>query len=81
MYKARDLLDIFISNANKDVPHPLDDQRFYDFVIYCHKNSEEIDSSDLLEKLLDSGFSESRSRDLVNLYEHGQDLLKRYDIK
>lgn len=71
--------DDYVNNANKLVPDPQDDKKFYQFVILCHQQGAAIESVEIYEILEAKGFDESLQDHLVGMLEGGRELLKEYD--
>jgi len=73
---ARTVLGSFTSLANKTTLHPLDWQRFYSFIYYCHVHRVSCGCDDLRQLLVGAGFREEKADHLANIYYHGRGLLK-----
>lgn len=79
--KAAEALQSFSANANKSTgsSHPLDKQRWNEFLITCHRKKDRI-GTDLLSKwLMQDGWDEESASDLVIQFEQGTGLLEQYD--
>jgi hypothetical protein len=57
--------------------HPMDRERWHDFMILLHRSGRELEPSVLQEFLMLDGWSESVAWDLVLQYEFGMGLLRR----
>ena len=68
-------LRLFISQANVDHLHPLDDKRFYDFMLSAFNQWEAFDRPLVRQLLIEGGFSEEKAIDLVVFCEHSKDFL------
>ena len=68
-------LRLFISQANVDLLHPLDWERFYDFLLSAFKQWEALDHSLARRLLIEGGFPEEKAIELVELCERAKDLL------
>ena len=68
--------DQFVNNANKQILHPKDWERFYIFIRASHAGNTKLPQGDLKCLLIDNGFPESNASKLSNLYSHGRDMLK-----
>ena len=68
----------FIFHANKSRLHPLDWQRFYDFIIASHKLETETTETDVALLLEENGFSEAYATLLSHVYHHGRRILRRW---
>jgi len=77
--EAKAAFDDYLKTANKLVPDPKDDVKFFKFVILCHQKSAKIDSVEIYESLEKQGFDEAMQDHLVILLEGGLELLKEYD--
>ena len=75
--KAKEFFDLFVSMANKSVPHPLDFGRFYDFIVVSHMLRSKLTEEDITYLLIQEGFSERYAGDMANIYYHGRQILKR----
>lgn len=76
--EARTMLHRFVHSLNQDMPHPLDWQRFYDFIIYSFQRGA-FPVDDIQAVLEEEGLRVERTKDrLLSFYEHGVDLLARY---
>jgi hypothetical protein len=73
-------LKTFSSAANKTVLHPLDQERWYDFVIAAHRKNIDLDP-DYLERWLreDEHWGDDRAYELAADYETLRIFLKYYD--
>jgi hypothetical protein len=70
----------FSRTANKWGLHPLDRERWYDFLIAAHRERTKLDATTLREWLTDEeGWPEETARELAIEFESGRDLLQRYD--
>ena len=74
--RADRLLRSFADLANKEVLHPLDMKRFYEFIQYCHRHRIRVRDFEIEELLISMGFSDEDSNDLGIVYQHGRGLLK-----
>ena len=77
--KTKELLDVFINNAHKNLPHPQDMRRFFDFIIAVHRENLEASAESVLDLTMEADFPKHISVRLAMLFGHGVDLLKRYD--
>jgi len=70
----------FANAANKDILHPLDWQRFFDFIIHVHRTVQPpVQEGELRDALTALRFPARNVDHLVSVYTHGVDLLRRYD--
>ncbi len=69
----------YLKTANKLVPDPKDDVKFFKFVILSHQKNSPIESVEVYELLEKQGFDEAMQDHLVILLEGGRELLKEYD--
>jgi hypothetical protein len=75
-------LSRFSSLANKSTgaSHPLDRQRWFEFLFLAHRSSEALDTDRLIRWLVEvEKWPEEKAHDLALQYEFGLDLLKAYD--
>ena len=70
------LLQSFADLANKEVLHPLDWKRFYEFIQYCHRHHIKARDFEIARILITLGFSDEYSNDLGIVYQHGRGVLK-----
>ena len=66
----------FVNLANKNVPHPLDRERFYHFIIAAHQGRTKLSHWDVLEMLIRDGFEEEDSKAFAEKYKIGRDVLQ-----
>lgn len=73
-------LRMFSETANKSTGfnHPLDFDKWCDFVISSYLSEKKIRPSDLLGWLTDRGWSEEKANELSKYYEYSLDLLGHY---
>ena len=70
----------FAHTANKAVPHSgLDLPRWYDFLIQLHRDGASPPREALEAALREESFSPDAIGQLLNAYEHTDDILTRYD--
>ena len=67
------------ANMGDGGSHPLDEKRFFDFIIQAHHERSLLDESTLRGLLIDEGWSEHHADKLSSKYCFGKDLLKQYD--
>jgi hypothetical protein len=60
----------------KHVSHPLDWERFYRFIRYCHAHQIKLHSSQFESLLIEAGFVDTEARVLANVYEHCRAVLR-----
>lgn len=72
------LLKIFSSSANKSTgsSHPLDRNRWFEFIVEASKSKKEINTGDLKRLLQQQGWSEEIALDLIIEFEFGRDLIQ-----
>ncbi len=68
-------LRLFISQANVDHLHPLDEKRFYDFMLSAFKQWEDFDPYRARRLLIEGGFQQKKAIDLVELCGRTKDFL------
>ncbi len=66
----------FVNNANKLSLHPLDWDRWYDFVHVCHYLKVELSGEEVERLLEEEGFPEESAKRISNIYSSGRRLLK-----
>ncbi len=77
---TRERLQQSVNAANKNTLHPLDWGRFFDFIIHVHRAVEpRAPEGELREALVEGHFPDGNVDRLVSVYNHGLDLLRRYD--
>ncbi|CAI2467647.1 hypothetical protein [Serratia plymuthica] len=77
-------LSLFLRMANKytGASHPLDEQRWYEFLINAHKSSASLDAEQLSRWLIEvDSWPDEIARELAINYEFARGLLKTYDEK
>ncbi|HAT3694585.1 TPA: hypothetical protein I8549_004918 [Serratia marcescens] len=77
-------LNLFSRMANKytGASHPLDEQRWYDFLINAHKSSASLEAGQLSRWLIEvDSWPDEIARELAINYEFARGLLKTYDEK
>jgi hypothetical protein len=75
-------LRAFAAGANKQAPsHPYDEDRWREFVIGAHREDAQLAAQELRDWLIDQGFPEDITSDLVIAYERGRELLRHYETR
>jgi len=79
--EAAERLRRFSASANKSTgsSHPLDKQRWNDFVIACHRNRDRLPTDVFEMWLAEDGWDDETTSDLAIEFELGRGLLERYD--
>lgn len=74
------LLKRFSAAANKSSggTHPLDERRFFDFIVQAHNERALLDETELSGLLVDDGWSSEHAQKLSSNYRFGRDLLNHY---
>lgn len=74
------LLRRFSGAANKSSggAHPLDEGRFFNFIVQAHNEKALLDETALRGLLVDDGWSSIHAQNLSSKYSFGRDLLKHY---
>jgi hypothetical protein len=81
--KAAHALWLFSSAANKSTgsSHPLDRERWLQFLIEAHKSDGRLDTGTLARWLTEvEGWDDDHANELAIEYEFGLDLLRKYDL-
>jgi hypothetical protein len=68
--KAREAFCIFASNANTEALHPLDWERFYQFIAVCQTTRADPGEEGMEALLLASGFSAEYAEEIAQIYFH-----------
>ena len=68
-------LKSFIVLANTSALHPLDWNRFYEFIAFCHAHHVKLSESQLRRLLVEGGFTEEKAEYLADIYSHGREML------
>jgi len=68
-------LRLFIKQANVDLLHPIDWERFYDFVLAALEEWDSFDHDMVRRLLVEGGFSEEKAIELVVFCERVKDFL------
>jgi hypothetical protein len=74
--KAQQLFSTFVLLANIDSLHPLDWERFYQFIHFAHAYHLRLSQDDLFRLLVMAGFREEYARHIADIYDHGRNLLR-----
>lgn len=77
--EARAAWDAFADNANWTSLHPLDWQRFYDFVIVVHRRRESVSRDKVVELLKARGIPAEEWQLLQAHYWTALEVLERYE--
>jgi len=74
-------LTSYLSSANFGITHPLDIERFYEFIIVSYKEGILIDSEDFENMVKEKapGIDDKWLSKKYSLYENGIELLKKYN--
>jgi hypothetical protein len=72
-------LKSFSSKANKAVPHPLDWQRWDQFLVQIHQDGSLLDEVELAMWLVDQGWTEPQFGRFLERFRTGRSLLTAYD--
>jgi hypothetical protein len=74
------LLKRFSAAANKSSggTHPLDERRFFDFIVQAHNERALLDETELRGLLVDDGWFSRYAEELSSKYLFGRDLLNHY---
>jgi hypothetical protein len=78
---AQKLFTSFAGCANKGSLHPLDWQRFYEFIRHCYRcslnrRSRRITEDDVQRLLVAAGFTEGYAKYIADVFQHGMQLLR-----
>ncbi len=75
------LLKRFSDAANKSSggTHPLDESRFFEFIVQAHQENSLLNEGELKSLLVDDGWSEEYAFELSCNYRFGRDLLKHHE--
>jgi hypothetical protein len=69
-----------LANKSTGASHPLDRDRWFDFILLAHRENAQLDASVLARWLSESeGWFEDCARDLAGEYERSRSLLTRYE--
>ncbi len=74
--RTRDFFDRFVNEANKQVLHPCDWERFYVFIQAAYEGHTKLSQGELENLLIASGFQPGMAERLSYVYYHGRGLLK-----
>jgi hypothetical protein len=77
--KTLELLKKFSDAANKNVLHPLDRERFLEFIVVSHREGEPTNPENIARELLREGWDEEDAERLADQYQNGRDLLQVYE--
>lgn len=73
--KTAQRLQSFIVLANTSALHPLDWNRFYEFIAFCHAHHVKLSKDRLHRLLFEGGFDEEKAEHLSDIYRHGIGIL------
>lgn len=77
-------LEVFSSNNNWQMPHPLDMKRFYEFIIEAYNNGDTKILRENFSEIVESSshkIGEDELDEWIILFENGIELLKVYNNK
>jgi len=74
--RTKDFFDRFINEANKQVLHPCDWERFYVFIQAAHEGRTKLSQGELENLLSANGFQPNMAERLSYVYYHGRRLLR-----
>jgi hypothetical protein len=74
--RANERFNEFIVMANKQILHPFDWKRFYNFIYACSPKNIKITQENVKELLVQCDFSEEVAEDLAKIFGHGVSLLR-----
>ena len=75
--RVREFFDHFVGLANKTDLHPLDWERFYDFMRASHTLRSRVNDRQLYDTLIREGFDETTARYTAEFYRKGREILRR----
>jgi hypothetical protein len=75
---AHERLHEFVALANRQQLHPLDWERFYDFIYVFSLTDRDATHQDVADLLRAAGFADHVVDRLAALFDHGVTLLRRY---
>jgi hypothetical protein len=68
--KCQTVLEHFVKCANASMLHPLDWERFYEFVNYCHDHRIKLEEEELVRILCSEGFPGRTAQEVGGVYRH-----------
>jgi hypothetical protein len=73
-------LQVFSATANKSTgnSHPMDQKRWFDFIIHCYQHNDPVRSDFLSHWLTEQGWDEQHTRKLRSEFENEISLLRQY---
>jgi hypothetical protein len=71
-------LKAFLTHANYSGLHPLDWDRFYQFIIHAHTGNLRMVGYEVKQLLLQEGFPENVAYGASEAYDHGRGVLKEF---
>lgn len=78
--KGMELLSSFSASANRNLPHPNDRNRLYEFISFIHREQIDLDESTFKRWLIEVGnWVDEQAGPIQSDYTVGRDLLRIYD--
>ena len=74
--KAAGKLTRYLAISGASLTHPRDTERFYLFVIHCHRYRIKLTPFEFKTLLINAGCQKDRSEYLADIYQRGRELLK-----
>lgn len=71
--------EFFARTSNKEMEHPLDWGKFYNFIAHAHSLRSRLSESDIKRLLVQEGFREEYAIRLADVYDHGRRLIRAYN--
>ncbi len=68
--------EFFARHSNKEMGHPFDWGRFYNFIARAHSLQSRLSESDVKRLLVQEGFREEYASRLAGVYDHGRRIIR-----
>ena len=68
--------EFFAKNSNKEMEHPLDWRKFYNFIAHAHSLQSQLSESDIKRLLVQEGFREEYASHLADVYDQGRRIIR-----
>ena len=77
--EAEEQLGLFAANANWHLLHPLDWERYFDFILGTHERNEDALPSEIRAFLMSAGGTDEAADEIADFYDQARDLLRYFD--
>ena len=74
--KLSKYFEFFARHSNKEMEHPLDWGKFYNFIAHAHSLRSRLSEGDVKRLLVQEGFNEEYAIELAGVYDHGRRIIR-----